>query len=112
MRLLHRPGDKGDALASAEYLDARLGLASLRRCPRDGIEIDDPLQASHRFTDLLLPRGIARKRVEGGAPYMYEHGEPQCAPDKDDSEQTYPRGKRLAAVASSLAAGFPRRSDA
>ena len=38
---------------------------------------------------------------------MHEHGEPQYAPDKDDSEQTYPRGKRLAAVASSLARAGP-----
>ena len=66
-----------------------------RRCSREGIEIDNPLQASRRFTDLLLPREIARKHVEGGAPYMHEHGEPQYAPDKDDSEQTYPHCKRL-----------------
>ena len=78
-----------------------------RRRPREGIEIDNPLQASRRFTDLLLPREIARKRVEGGAPYTHEHGEPQYAPDKDNSEQTYPRGKRLAAVASSLARAGP-----
>ncbi len=57
-----------------------------RRCPREGIKINNPLQASRRFTDLLLPRDIARKRVEGGAPYMHERGKPQYTPDMDDSE--------------------------
>jgi hypothetical protein len=38
---------------------------------------------------------------------MHEHGEPQYALDKDNSEQTYPRGQRLAAVASALARGGP-----
>ena len=78
-----------------------------QRYPRDGIEIDNHLQSSRCFTDLLLPREIARKRVEGGAPYMHEHGKPQYAPDKDNTEQTYPRDKRLAAVASSLARAGP-----
>jgi hypothetical protein len=77
------------------------------RCPRNGIEFENPLQASRHLTDLLLPREIARKRVEGGEPYMHEHGEPQYAPDKDDSELTYPRGKRLADVVSALARAGP-----
>ena len=64
-----------------------------RCCPREGIEIDNPIQTNRCFIDLLLPRGIARKRVEGGARYMHEHGEPHYAPHKDNSEQTYPRGK-------------------
>ena len=38
---------------------------------------------------------------------MHERGEPQYEPDKDDSEQTYPCGKRLVAVASSLVRAGP-----
>ena len=38
---------------------------------------------------------------------MYEHGERQYAPDKYGSEQTYPRGERLAAVAPKLARAGP-----
>ena len=49
-----------------------------RLCPKFGVEIDSPFQSCRRLADLLVPRAIARKRVEGGAPYMHERcdGEP------------------------------------
>jgi len=38
----------------------------------------------------VLPQGVARRLVEGGAPYMLDGGEPQYEPDEDDSPATYP----------------------
>ena len=38
----------------------------------------------------LLPQELARRLVEGGAPYVLDGGEPQYAPDEHDTPATYP----------------------
>jgi len=37
-----------------------------------------------------LPQCFARRRVDGGAPYMHESGAPQYPPDERDTAVTYP----------------------
>ena len=58
-----------------------------RLCPKSGLEIGSPFQHCRRLADQLLPRAIARKRVEGGAPYMHEQSDdkPQYPPNECDT---------------------------
>jgi hypothetical protein len=38
----------------------------------------------------LLPPAVARRRVEGGAPYLWESGSPSYSRDESDTLLTYP----------------------
>ena len=58
------------------------------------LEADDrafgtPLDGT-RYARDLLPPSVARRRVEGGAPYLWESGMPGYNPDQLDSALTYP----------------------
>ena len=49
-----------------------------------------------RFARDLLPPSIAHRRVEGGAPYLWEKGLPSYQPSEGDTELTYPKQRRIA----------------
>ena len=56
------------------------------------ISRDSSAWSGHQFyTRSLLPRDIARLRVEGGAPYLDACGRPQYAPDGTDTLRSYPQ---------------------
>ena len=44
----------------------------------------------YRLEQQRHPFDIARKRVEGGAPYLHEHGVPGYLADKWDTAETHP----------------------
>jgi hypothetical protein len=48
------------------------------------------LRDDQAFDPRTLPSMWARKRVEGGAPYLHEDGQPQYPPDRFDTPLTYP----------------------
>jgi hypothetical protein len=76
MHDLHRYGSThlGQDLADiSSYIHA---------CSRPGASPCDPRSP--------LPPLIARMSVQGGAPYLHEHGKPQYEPDQYDSPRTYP----------------------
>ena len=52
-----------------------------------------------RYGRELLPASIARRRVEGGAPYLWETGMPGYAPDRHDTSLTHPYAPMLASSA-------------
>ena len=52
-----------------------------------------------RYGRELLPASVARKRVEGGAPYLWETGMPGYAPDRHDTSLTHPYALILASSA-------------
>ena len=57
-----------------------------------------PFEGTRLVRD-LLPGPIARLRVEGGAPYLWESGQPTYSADSDDTASTYPLGHLLNAHA-------------
>ena len=52
-----------------------------------------------RYGRELLPASVARKRVEGGAPYLWETGMPSYAPDRHDTSLTHPHALMLVSSA-------------
>lgn len=54
------------------------------------------LFSGHKLDQQRQPYGIARARVEGGAPYRHESGQPRYACDEYDDRSTHPLGSAVA----------------
>ena len=61
----------------------------------EGLALNSLLEGT-RYARDLLPVSLARQRIEGGAPYLWETGLPAYAPDEYDSALTHPQVPSIA----------------